>query len=211
VYREPYIEFLSTLTISYPTRERLHHQITYQLGGRAFSLSLVEFNVALGFETAESIQTLEYAQALHTASAPGFRPQEFWMTLTDRPPYSPRYSKATAFRDPVIHIFHRWVGSSILARRESTGSVSLTQLFILWAAHSQIRIDAGLFFADNYLQTAKKRPTSARGCCIAFGLYITSLCRYHEVLHPRASLLGTMDLIRITTLRNMGMIRGLSG
>jgi len=55
VYREPCIEFLSTLTISYPTRERLYHQIAYQLGGRAFSLSLAEFNVALGFETAESI------------------------------------------------------------------------------------------------------------------------------------------------------------
>jgi len=133
------------------------------------------------------------------------------MILTDRPLYSPRYSKATTFRDPVMQIFHRWVGSSILAHQESTGSVSLTQLFILWATHSQIRIDAGLFFAKNYLKTVKKRPTSARRCCIAFGSYITSLCRHHDVLHPRASLLGAMDLISITTLRNMGMIRGPSG
>ena len=205
-YREPSIEFLATLRVIPPAATRPHHQISYQLGGRQFQLSLAEFNIALGFETAESINSQEYTLALRVTDPPGFSPTRAWLQFTGQDDYIPKMSKASSLRDPIMRIFHKWITSCIFARHESTGNVSIHHLFILWAAYYRRHVDAGLLFAQSCVELARRKSSPNKRAFIAIGSFITELCYFHDVFDPRATRVARLELIDASTLQNMGML-----
>jgi len=59
-YREPTIEFLSSFSLIDAIEAEPYYFVKYRLRNRLHQLSFATFNVAMRFETEESIQTKEY-------------------------------------------------------------------------------------------------------------------------------------------------------
>ena len=96
-YQTPCLEFLATCNEFYQDGDP-EVTVTFQLLGRQHKIPLSEFNVTLGFETAESIRTRAYEEK---RESPHFTYNEvsFWRAVTGggRVSYDPRKSKSTNF------------------------------------------------------------------------------------------------------------------
>ena len=133
-YREPTVEFLSSVQLIHPTDDEPHYSVKYRLLNQEHQLSLAAFNVALGFETEETVHSDEYRTALRDVPE-DFHDGAFWHQITGGRRYEPKVAKSSAILDPALRILHRWLAMSIYGRKDSTGNVSRHHLFILWAAH----------------------------------------------------------------------------
>jgi len=80
--------------------------VKYKLHNQEHQLSLIAFNVALGFKTEKSIQIEGYKIALYDYPE-DFHDGVFWHQITSGHPYKLRIAKSTTILDPALRILHR--------------------------------------------------------------------------------------------------------
>ncbi|KAK7299947.1 hypothetical protein RJT34_10778 [Clitoria ternatea] len=204
VYREPTIEFLATFSVIHGNDQTPVH-VSFQLNGRRYMMSLAEFNIGLDFETKESVQTLEYKNALQAKSC-DFSDTQFWTELTGGgSQYNSRQSKSSSIRDPILRLMHRWIAHTIMARKESTGVVTRQDIFLLWCMVHGHRCNAGRFLLA-HCESTRQATKSMNRRFIAIGTFISQLAANLGALHPCAHRVADMDRIDHTTLRGMHVI-----
>ena len=207
-YREPVLEFLSSVTYFEPAHSPDHPlqpRVFFQLGGGRHDILLSEFNILCRFETGDSVQTAEYQEAL-LDYPPDFIDADAWRELTGRvEPYEPRKAKSSAIRDPALRVIHRWLALSIFARKESTGNVSRHHLLILWCMMHNRRVNAGRFLLHSCTSLGAKLSVENVGH-ICIGSFVSRLALSLRHVSPTHQRLFDMTPITTDTLFWMGVL-----
>ena len=205
-YLEPTIEFLSTLTVSCENQTIDHPDtIQFRLNRQQFSMSLNQFNVAMGFETDASILLPAYQNAFLDFPST-FSDITFWGQIgVASHHYNPSSTKSTFIRDPVLRLLHRFIAHSIAGRQRSTGVVTKTDLFYLWCLVQGQHCNLGYWFIQAVQKLDKPKGNAVKRY-IAFGSYISNLARNLNALHPQAHLVKQMEPIDEDMLKKLEML-----
>ena len=205
-YQTPCLEFLATCNEFYQEGDP-EPTVTFHLLGRQHRIPLSEFNIALGFETAASVQTPEYMAKLEFQYS-AYNEVSFWRTATGggRVGYDPRKSKSTNFISPAVRVIHRWLALSINGRAHSEGTVSRSDLYLLWCmvdgnGHG---MNAGLHFIRHCKELGMKLAANSTGH-IVFGSFISQLAVHYGYRPPASSIpmvpIGRAKLISMKILQ----------
>ena len=101
-------------------------------------MSISEFGVALGLYSPTFVETDRYADSLSHGTST--RARQFWRSharVGTRDNYQPTKSKSTSLTSPMLRVLHRYIMHTICGRRESTGVVTVRDIFYLSCLWSQ--------------------------------------------------------------------------
>ena len=220
-FREPVLEFLSSVVYVEPDQPEDDHadqaeepeepRVHFQLGGVMHDMRLSQFNVFCRFETVESVQTPAYREAL-LDYPPGYSEVTAWGEIAQPGlAYTPRNTKSTAIRDPVIRVIHRWLVHSIFGRSQSTGNVASHHLFILWCMLHQRRVNPGRYLLHSCTSLGARLGLESTGY-ICIGSFISRLATSMGRVPRNAMRVVDMRALSTDTLSRMGIIaRGADG
>ena len=84
----------------------------------------------MGLYTVDEIESMDFQTAI-TTWPEGVEPGVFGFTIADEE-YRPHVSKSTKLRSLIHHILHRAIAHTICGRSQSTGVVTVRDLFFLY-------------------------------------------------------------------------------
>ena len=134
-------------------------------------MSITEFGVALGIYSPAFVETDRYIDSLSHGTTS--RARQFWKShakVDSRNNYQPTKSKSTSLTSPMLRVLHRLIAHTICGRRESTGVVTVRDIFYLSCLWSQLDCNLGYGFATYFDAMSNK----SRGA-LCGGSYVTRL------------------------------------
>ncbi|KAK4394161.1 Retrovirus-related Pol polyprotein from transposon.6, partial [Sesamum angolense] len=121
--------------------------VKFRLMGKEFSMTLTDFNIALGFTTTDLARTHEYQNSL-CDYRDDFNAIKEWKDLAIDPLiYHPSKSKAHNLKNPVLKYVHRFLAFNFSGRRDTSGICSKAELFFLWCMKRGIKVNLGFWLA----------------------------------------------------------------
>ena len=134
----------------------------------------------MGLYTVEETESAEFQTAI-TTWPEGVEPGVFWSTIADEE-YRPHVSKSTKLRSPIHRILHRAIAHTICGRSQSTGVVTVRDLFFLYCFIRPATCNVAYCLAQ-FLSQSMGRTQQGYICG---GLYVTALARFYGFLTPAA-------------------------
>ncbi|KAL0309861.1 UNVERIFIED_CONTAM: hypothetical protein Sradi_5928400 [Sesamum radiatum] len=156
-------EFYTTFEFEPPAHLSTPNAVKFRLCGRAFHLSITDFNLALGFIDS-SLATSEDYLTSACDFPDSFVPQRFYLDITTNLPpngrvYDSSKTKDTYVRDPALKYLHRFLAFTFSGRKDSSAALNKTELFFLWSMLTHTRINLGFWVASQFqIIISKKRP-----------------------------------------------------
>ncbi|KAL0399649.1 UNVERIFIED_CONTAM: Retrovirus-related Pol polyprotein from transposon opus [Sesamum radiatum] len=139
-------EFYTTFEFEPPAHLSTPNAVKFRLCGRAFHLSITDFNLALGFIDS-SLATSEDYLTSACDFPDSFVPQRFYLDITTNLPpngrvYDSSKTKDTYVRDPALKYLHRFLAFTFSGRKDSSAALNKTELFFLWSmlTHTHVLI-----------------------------------------------------------------------
>ncbi|KAL2228807.1 UNVERIFIED_CONTAM: hypothetical protein Sindi_1860400 [Sesamum indicum] len=198
-------EFYTTFEFTTPSSLTLDTPgvIKFRLMGRHFSMTLTEFNIALGFTTTENARTHEYVNSL-CDYRDDFNPFKEWRKLsTDPLAYHPSRSKIHYLKSPVLKLVHRFLAFNFSGRRDTSGICSKAELFFLWCMLHGIKVNLGFWLATQFQSSIN------RNRALILGSYITLIAINLGVFRPSFHYLHIAcesEPLDMATLTRMGLV-----
>ncbi|KAL2232413.1 UNVERIFIED_CONTAM: hypothetical protein Sindi_1421300 [Sesamum indicum] len=152
--------------------------VKFRLMWRHFSMTLTEFNIALGFTTTENAHTHEYVNSL-CDYRDDFNPINEWRKLsTDPLAYHPSRSKSHYLKSPMLKLVHRFLAFNFSNRRDTSGICSKAELFFLWCMLHEIKVNLEFWLATQFQSSIN------RNRALILGSYITLIAINLGVFRP---------------------------
>lgn len=153
------LEFLSSFRMPTAT------SIAFRLFNVERHLTFTELNNIFGWRTDGVIgPTDKYPREFNESS--------FWRSITGLPTYNSRLAKASHIKHPCLRLAHRIVACTLFSRWE-TGTVSHSELFVLWAmtrpfssnqdSASSVSLNTAAWLANKLLKVSES--SSGDICC----------------------------------------------
>lgn len=208
-YREPTLEFLSTLKGKSGESLSEPGTMSFGINGKQFSMSVDEFNIAMGFEDEESIRSDKYRDA-STDLPSCFKVQDFSAQITNgKDKYCASKSKATQIHLASLRLMQKFIAHGISARKESTGAVSKHDLFYLWCMSTGNRVNLGAMFLLHVLKLVNPKCVSTKSY-ISVGSYISHMAFKLGALQANPHAAVPMIPISLKTLVSMIIVKEIS-
>ncbi|PIM96992.1 hypothetical protein CDL12_30547 [Handroanthus impetiginosus] len=172
--------------------------------GQRFAFSVTDFNIALGFVTAESARSHDYLNSCCDFSA-DFEPVSLYRSWTQNSSlrYNPSTSKDTYIVDAALKCVHRFLAYSFSGRKDSASVLSKAEFFFLWCMSRSIKVNLGCWLATQFGSVAaNKRP-------LILGSLITHLAVQLHLISLEAHdlhLACEMQPLDMTCLLGMGLV-----
>ena len=135
VFHELFVEFLSSFIFrgSTPVDYNRKNEVLFQLRGKKFYFSLNELAIHYGFYPELSVTAGDFDRSPHNLK--NVRHHQFWREIIHaeaaQQNFDPQLCKSTNIGRPELRFLHRLITGTICGKRESTGCVSLRDLFYL--------------------------------------------------------------------------------
>ena len=205
VFRELFVEFLSTFQLVKSSIDfNKPEGVSFRLGRKHFNFTLHEFAEHCGFYEPVFATSTEIDNTLFDFGS--VIPRDFWGTICNVPSrrnYDPRLSKSTSIASPALRYLHRLIAFTICGRKESTGVVSLRDLFYLHCfVHGRVP-HLGYGFALYMEGMARKKKGALCG-----GSYVTHLAKKLGVFDQCPHLIQICNMLpfSLTVMRKIRLL-----
>ena len=211
VFHELFVEFLSSFIFhgSTPVDYNRKNEVLFQLGGKKFYFSLNEFAIHCEFYPKLSVTAGDFDRSPYDLKH--VRHHQFWREIIHadaaQKNYDPRLCKSTNIGHSELRFLHRLITGTICGRRESTGCVSLRDLFYLQCFDQGLVPHLGHGFA-HYMEGMSRKKKGA----LCGGSYVTRLAKnlgvfdtltnLRQLCSPLPFNITVMKKIRVVTFRD---------
>ncbi|KAJ0985422.1 hypothetical protein J5N97_003778 [Dioscorea zingiberensis] len=205
-FREVTLEVLSTFEAERSSvQERSLTAISLQLLKERRTMSYTRFAMLMGFYDRKALHTRELRELLTTFPDHIIMAARNWVQLGG----CHENHKASLMFNPVHRFIHALVSRSISGRDDSTGVVTVTDLFILYSILERVPIHLGYVFVDYLVH----QGTHTRLRTITAGPYITCLIIGMGLEEKTEDMerLQLLAALGMSTLCQMGRVRHAGG
>ncbi|KAL0427983.1 UNVERIFIED_CONTAM: hypothetical protein Slati_2973100 [Sesamum latifolium] len=177
--------------------------VKFHLMGKQFSLTLTEFNIALGFTTTELSRAYDYHNSL-CGYHDNFNAIKEWKEMSDDPiAYHPSRSKAQHLKDSVLRYIHRFLALNFSGRKDTSNICLKAELYFLWCMKHGIKANLGFWLATQFQSCLNRGRALILGPCIT--LLATNLGVFDPDSH-NLHLACNPEPLDMTSLLRMGLV-----
>ena len=188
-FRKYTLEFLSSLKVTKDRRQNFPLSIDFRLGNRWHSLTMEELSGIFHCFDPNPEEDNEYEFS------------EVWGAMTNEQEHAAGYAKSSSIRNPVLRYLHRAMTQLMFARIDG-GSVSQTELNVMWCLLNKKGIDYGTLFTY-YVD----RITKKDGGVICCGGLITAIGEHLGVSFAGMTEDGGEKFITYEVLFSVGLLK----
>lgn len=197
-YKRLTLEFLSSLYVHRDENNSPRYLSFQLMNSGTIQMSVAQVNAAFGWTS-----DLKYGPK--DGHSKHYNSGLFWRQITGKMDRDPRRDKATSIVNPAFRLSHRTFSSTIFARGDSSGVVSIRELQFIWhLTRGDGRLDMGAWLLDHLDGVARGRGD------ITIGGMITILAQYNGIDFSELQAIPGTTRLDMRTLRAMQWLEGTS-